>query len=40
MSLLRLLIPRGHAPRCCGAQPMEWDVLRSLYVCWTCGATR
>ena len=23
----------------CGA-PMDWDALRALYVCGTCGATR
>ncbi len=33
------LIPIGHAPRCC-AQPMDWDVFRASYVCWSCGGSR
>ncbi|WP_255418255.1 hypothetical protein [Nocardiopsis sp. TNDT3] len=38
--LIRRLFRPSHAPRCCGAQPMDWDVIRSLYVCWGCGKTR
>ncbi|SHK92531.1 hypothetical protein SAMN05421803_14317 [Nocardiopsis flavescens] len=39
MLLIRLLLLRGHAPRCC-AQPMDWDVIRASYVCGSCGAAR
>ncbi|MEU0493753.1 hypothetical protein ABZ249_31385 [Nocardiopsis sp. NPDC006139] len=40
MLSIRRLIARGHAPRCCNAAPMDFDVFRGLYVCWTCGRTR
>lgn len=35
MTLLLAMVVYTH----CGA-PMDWDTLRALYVCGSCGATR
>ncbi|MGW8527021.1 hypothetical protein [Nocardiopsis sp. NPDC055824] len=38
--ILRRFAQRSHAPRCCNAQPMDWDVFLGQYVCWACGKKR